>query len=302
MITAFTGKQVVEDNRRMLPDHPAANRPDDRPWPIRQWSNLAVAALECLRAARGIRNKQALTSYILKNLMYRSGFDLPLDEEIAVRLGGIQVGFRPFQGELNLYKEIFIDRVYEQHPSFRVCPGWCVFDVGANIGIFTLKAACQHRVAQIYAFEPDPETFVRLLNNLQSNLLANVVAMQKAVGKAPGMARFIRGPASPMGHLGTAAGQPIGSDLSVDVVSLASVIQQEQIPVVNLLKLDVEGAEVDALQGAEPVLDRIERIVMEYHHADLLEECERILTRYHFRKVLQVPPSYAYFLKDIGGL
>ncbi len=302
MTTASTVKQVVAENGHIPLDHPTAKPPDRRPRAIRQWSNLAAAALQCWWAARGIRNKQVLASYMLKNLMRRLAFNLPLDEETAVRLGDIQVGFRPFQGELYLCKEIFIDQVYERHPSFRVCPGWCVFDVGANIGIFTLKAACQHGAAQTYAFEPDPETFVRLLKNLGRNGLSNVVAIQKAVGKAPGVARFIRGPASPMGHLGTAAGQPIGSDLSVDVVSLASVIQQEQIPVVNLLKLDVEGAEVDALQGAEPVLDRIERIVMEYHHADLLEECERILTRYHFRKVLQVPPSYAYFLKDIGGL
>lgn len=302
MTTASTVKQVVAENGHIPLDHPTAKPPDRRPRAIRQWSNLAAAALQCWWAARGIRNKQVLASYMLKNLMRRLAFNLPLDEETAVRLGDIQVGFRPFQGELYLCKEIFIDQVYERHPSFRVCPGWCVRLCGS-----VLASSLQGEDANIcprieYAFEPDPETFVRLLKNLGRNGLSNVVAIQKAVGKAPGVARFIRGPASPMGHLGTAAGQPIGSDLSVDVVSLASVIQQEQIPVVNLLKLDVEGAEVDALQGAEPVLDRIERIVMEYHHADLLEECERILTRYHFRKVLQVPPSYAYFLKDIGGL
>lgn len=299
MTTASTVKQVVAENGHIPLEHPTAKPPDGRTRAIRQWSNLAAAALQCWWAARGIRNKQALTSYMLTNLMRRSGFDLPVAEEITIRLGNIQVRFRPFQGELYLYKEIFIDRVYERHPSFRVCPGWCVFDVGANIGIFTLKAACQHGAAQTYAFEPDPETFVRLLKNLWRNGLSNVVAIQKAVGKAPGVARFTRGSASTVGHLGAAPGQLIGSELTVDVVSLSSVIQQEKIPVVNLLKLDVEGAEVDALQGAEPVLDRIERVVVESHSADLLRECEHILQRHEFRKAHEAPPSYAYFLKDI---
>ncbi len=277
--------------------HPAQAGPPPRTtMGLKHRFNLAAAALCCFRAAGSLRDKRVLIEYMLKNLLRRFGFRTHIAERLAVQLDGLQVWFRPCQGELYLYKEIIADQAYERLPAFRVRPGWCVFDVGANIGVFTLNAAGKRRCHRVYAIEPDPETFARLLKNLQSNALGNVVAIQKAAGKGPAITPFARGPASTLGHLCPSAAQATGSELVVEVVTLASVIQQHRIRVVNLLKLDVEGAEADVLRGAEPELHRIERIVMEYHSAELLEECDRILRRHHFRKVLVAPPSCAYFL------
>jgi natural product biosynthesis luciferase-like monooxygenase protein/FkbM family methyltransferase len=64
-----------------------------------------------------------------------------------------------------LYREIFEQRVYLRH-GVTLDDGDCVFDVGANIGLFTLFAAASAPRARIYAFEPIPRTFAALSANL----------------------------------------------------------------------------------------------------------------------------------------
>ena len=261
-----------------------------------QWCEMIAAALGCLREASDLRSRCVLASYMLKNLLHRCGIPLHLDKEVTARLSGIWVSFRPLQGELHLFKEIFIDQAYEKHPAFRLRPGWCVLDVGANIGLFTLKAVARHRAMQAFAFEPNPQTFVRLQANLERNHLNNVTAIPKAVGRTPGRAPFYLGAASTLGQLTGAPPHKAAAEVEVEVVTLSAILQQADISVIHLLKLDVEGAEAEVLRGAEPVLERIERIVMEYHSAELLAECERLLRRHRFRQVLVTQPAYAYFL------
>ncbi len=261
-----------------------------------QGYQLAAAAVACLREASDSRSRRVLASYACKNLLRRCGVRLRLQEEVNARLGGIEVTFRPLQGELYLFKEIFIDKRYEKHPAFRLRPGWCVFDVGANIGLFSLKAVFGG-ASQAFAFEPNPEAFARLQVNLRRNRLSNVRAIAKAVGEVPRRAWLVPGATSTLAQMATAPPCDASPNVEVEVTTLSAVLQQEQIPVVHLLKLDVEGAEAEVLRGAESELARVERIVMEYHSADLLAECESILRRHRFRRVLLAPPAYAYFLR-----
>jgi hypothetical protein len=83
----------------------------------------------------------------------------------------------------------------------------------------------------------------------------------------------------------------------VDVTTLAALFDRYAIRIAHLLKLDIEGAELEALEGARPVLDRIERIVMEYHGTERLAACERLLRQYGFARVALVQPAYAYFAR-----
>lgn len=185
--------------------------------------------------------------------------------------------------------------MYEKHPAFRLRAGWCVFDVGANIGMFALKAVACRGAARVCAFEPNRETFARLQTNLRRNHLISVQAVQQAVGEVSGWASFDLGSTSTVGHLSPSS--TVTADaLQVEVVTLHDFIQKEGISMVHLLKMDVEGAEAAVLRGAGTLLERCQRIVFEYHSAELLAECEEILERHGFRKVLLVPPAYAYFL------
>jgi FkbM family methyltransferase len=259
---------------------------------------LLRAAAGCWHDARGFAERRALAGYMARRLLRRAGLDVDRGRACAIRLGGLQLRVRPGSGELFLYQEIFRDRVYERHPAFVLRPGWCVLDCGANIGMFSLRAA-RAGCARIFALEPDPETFACLAINLARNAATAVTAIESAAGRAAGRAVFGRAAVSTLGHLlpSSQSAARVVSGVTVEVTTIAELLDRYEIPSVQLLKLDIEGAEIDALEGARPVLDRIERIVMEYHGFDRLDACQRLLRDYGYARVALAAPSYAYFAR-----
>jgi FkbM family methyltransferase len=254
------------------------------------------AATSCWRATRGFREHRALAGYMARRALERAGFTADEREPCSIRLDGLELCLQPGSGELFLYHEIFHDLAYERHPAFVLRPGWSVLDCGANIGMFSLRAA-RAGCSQIFALEPDPNTFRRLALNLERNG-AGVTALCSAVGRETGRAVFERNEVSTLGRLipHDLAAASVPSDV-VDVITLADAFDRFLLRRVDLLKLDIEGAEYEALEGARPVLDRIERIVMEYHSAERLADCERLLRENGFKRVALAAPSYAYFAR-----
>jgi FkbM family methyltransferase len=126
-----------------------------------------------------------------------------------------------------------------------VQPGEIVFDVGANIGAFTLLAA--KRGAHVHAFEPDPANYEALVSNIKRNDLA-VSTEQMAIGDSTGTASFDRPPSenSGLGRL-TEKGIPVRIETLDNYCGRRGVFP-------DLLKVDVEGAETLVLSGARKLL------------------------------------------------
>ena len=129
-----------------------------------------------------------------------------------------------------------------------VRPGWTVLDVGAHAGYYALLASDrvgpQGRVA---AFEAHPRNAAFLREHVRLNRLANVQVVEAAVARAPGRARFGGGTGTGTGRL-----DPRG-DFEVEAVSLdAFCAGPDKGP--DAVKLDVEGAELDVLEGSRQVL------------------------------------------------
>ncbi len=142
------------------------------------------------------------------------------------------------------------------------------FDIGANVGAFTcLIGSYGHKV---HAFEPIPETFCRMKNNVKSNgLLSRTKLNCLAVGKEQGFVTF------QTEEFGAATNRLIGpEDTKIDstsstqmvaVTSLDDYCRSQNIGRIDFIKLDVEGMEPHALQGARTLLkeQRIAAILIE---------------------------------------
>jgi FkbM family methyltransferase len=136
-------------------------------------------------------------------------------------------------------------------------PGDVCVDVGANIGYFTLLAATLVGPnGRVYALEPAPDTHAALAASVELNGFSNVRALCVAAGEAEGEALLDNHVHSVLssirGMRNDATGEPDG--LTVPVRSLASVIESSDLPRLRLVKIDVEGYELEVLRGLEPVL------------------------------------------------
>lgn len=181
-------------------------------------------------------------------------------------------------GTFETRKRLLFERTIE--------PGQVVFDIGANVGYYTLLASSLVREqGKVYAFEPLPENLSYLRQHLVLNHIHNVEVIDAAVADMPGTASFDPSPNRSMGHI-TAHGA-----LRVPVVSLDDLIANEHLPHPDCLKIDVEGAEVRVLQGALGILRRHPKIFLATHGNTLHNECIELLERMQYSiRILEHDP------------
>jgi FkbM family methyltransferase len=143
-----------------------------------------------------------------------------------------------------------------------------VYEVGAFQGILTLFFSS--RAKDVIAYEPNPPSYNRVMQNLRLNGRDNVRVRNLAVGETPGSITLLSDPLMPGGTSGdpTVAGQIKGSStataVQVPVVTLDQDIAAAQLPPPELIKIDIEGMELPALKGMAGTLRR--------HHPDLYME------------------------------
>jgi len=134
----------------------------------------------------------------------------------------------------------------------RLCrEGMSVLDIGANVGFYTLLfARAVGDKGHVWAFEPDPVNFGTLLRNLELNPWRNVTAVPAAVGTATGKASLYRS-SFHCDHrvYPTREGQ---QELTVEMVSIDEFLPAGQR--IDLVKMDIQGAEGMALRGMKRTL------------------------------------------------
>ncbi len=136
-----------------------------------------------------------------------------------------------------------------------------VFDIGANVGFYTLVAATRPGRPAVFAFEPLPRNVQFLHRHASINGLDNVTIVEAAVADTVGTARFDPGPHASMGHLDG------GGSLAVRSTTIDALVLDEQLPMPDLIKIDVEGAELQVLTGADRVVRHRRPILYVATHA-----------------------------------
>ena len=134
-------------------------------------------------------------------------------------------------------------------------PGDTMADVGANVGYYSLLASrLVGRAGRVIAVEASPDIFRHLTTNLALNRVANTRALNVAAGRAAGSLPLFAGPTFNIGETTTRPdlGQRYVQD--VPVRPLCDLLHEDEIRTLRLIKIDVEGAELDVVEGLLPLL------------------------------------------------
>jgi len=143
--------------------------------------------------------------------------------------------------------------------------GMTFVDVGPNVGYYTLLGARRVGTSgKVIALEPDPEVLAILRKNIAINLLSNVQVVHGAASRTCGQARLGRARSS--SYSTGLYCEDAANWIEVPRYSLDSVIGRLNVSRVDLIKLDVEGAELEVIEGMSEILrsDR-PKLIMELH-------------------------------------
>jgi len=135
-------------------------------------------------------------------------------------------------------------------------PGMTFYDLGANIGFFSLLAArIVGNAGRVVSFEADPEIAARLRENAEHNHFMHVTVEQLAVWSKSGTVTFARidaGKSTDRGQGHVTSEHSVGELISVEAVALDEYCRT--VPAPDFVKCDVEGAEIEVLRGARELL------------------------------------------------
>ncbi len=161
-----------------------------------------------------------------------------------------------------------------------------VYDIGANLGFFSLLAArLVGPAGRVYAFEPAPENAEAIRRNAELNLISQVTVIPRAVSSRAGTARLQIVDDQSWSRLEEFGEHPDTEHvLEVETVTIDELVASGELPPPALVKIDVEGAEVAVLEGMRrTIAEHRPAIVCELH--DTHREVAAALAAHRYRVV-----------------
>ncbi len=209
---------------------------------------------------------------------------------------GLKIKIRKHSTDLMALTHVWLIEEYKSK-NFEIKDTDVIIDVGGHIGLFSLYASQFCKNGLIYSFEPVPENYNLLIDNIQSNDLNQIKSFNLAVSNSNSNVKLYLND----DEAGHSMFSKSSKTITVDSISLQQIFDDNNIENCNFLKLDCEGTEYEILQNLPlSYFDKIEKIIIEYHmadsHPELLENLKKLLI------------SQNYFLKtkklfsDIGFL
>jgi FkbM family methyltransferase len=253
---------------------------------------LSTALVDIAKLHRGlssIRNSDLPRA--LRSEMTRALMRLAHPRDPASLMGYRVSYFEP--GQLRyLFREIFLDASY----LFRAkSEAPLILDCGSNIGMSILFFKKLYPAARIVGFEPDPVTFAKLQQNVEQNGLQDVELHQCALSASDGSIEFFRSTERDGDlKMSVLPARMRGQRIVVPARRLSSFITEP----VDLLKMDIEGAEADVLPelASSGKLDMVDQMHIEYHHnvqgaRDSLSATLKVIEDAGFGYQVGAPPS-----------
>jgi FkbM family methyltransferase len=205
--------------------------------------------------------------------------------ELRLRLGGRVVPLHMRKSDIFTLGEILHEGQYRLVSRLPESP--VIFDAGANVGVSALWFLAQHPGAQLHCFEPEGENFRLLEANLGGR--KNVRLTRAALGAQSGEALLHVAEHGAM-HSVVDPGAGEGAQ-RVPQLGLREYVESEGVERIDLLKIDVEGSELDLLLGLGDRIDRVAVIVGELHERFVDEVAFYGLLERHGFRILQRRPA-----------
>lgn len=211
---------------------------------LRDRAVLRLAALTPPRLARRISALQFRIP-LLRGLIASAAGGLA-GERVVVS-GGAAEGLTIAALDTNLgYRIGTTEPALQRFLVDTLAPGDVFYDLGANVGFFSLIGSrLVGATGQVVAVEPLPHAAELLRQNLATNGFTHARAIEAAIGAGPGAGVLELGTSSLDGRLSSG---PDG--LRVEVVSIDHGVEVLSWPLPTVIKIDVEGAEVRAIEGS----------------------------------------------------
>jgi len=192
---------------------------------------------------------------------------------VHVRAGGWSIDAPDAASLLSAWREIVVDDRYAFPWSGSAAPR--ILDLGANVGLSVLQFKRRHPGADIVAVEADPNVFGYLERNLAANGVTGVERLQRASWTGPGRVAFQPEGADAGRVVVADARTTVAGDARTTVAATGGdgLIDVETLDVPALLesrafdvvKMDIEGAELDVLPACGPALARVHCVAVEIH-------------------------------------
>jgi len=195
-----------------------------------------------------------------------------------------------------ILEDIYFGHVYDKlnHPR----TGNVVVDAGAHVGLYSIKASkLVGREGRVLAFEPHPLNYAILNSNIRLNGIKNIETICYALGESDGYVKLYLANPNSGGHsiMPRSIMRRTEEFLLVNVKRLDTAVKEYQVQRLDFIKMDVEGAELLLLKGAEKILREFKPnlAIAAYHYPKEIDELSHYLGDYCY-KLYRLRQSFLY--------
>jgi len=186
----------------------------------------------------------------------------PIQAQLSIPWSPHPLHLRLRTSDVLLFQNIFLNREYDY--DYAVAPK-VIVDAGANIGLASIFYSCKYPSSRIFAIEPEPSNFEILKANIAS--YPNISAVHAALWKEDCDVFIVDPGRGPWGFRTSAFRSELRRQgyKSIRGFSLDRFMRDYQIRYIDILKVDIEGAEKELFESAQEWIDRVGSIAIEIH-------------------------------------